>query len=339
MTILNESAIPLSSALACAETAGMVSTVTTSYNKGPYLAEAIDSALAQDYPYQEILVIDDGSTDHTPDVAGAYQDQIRYIRQENRGPSGAKNRGVLEARGEFIAFLDGDDRWRPGKLSKQIKCLRRNPAAALIYTDRLVLRDGAIVSPSLRMEGKHLYRGRVLDQLLMEMLIPFSSTVVRRKCLIEVGLFDERRRAADDYDLWLRIGRLYEMDYVDEVLLEYRAESEGSIGARLGNLFQITMDIQNTFIREYYNGRYTNPRAVAVGNANRYSVWGDYHLAHDRRLRALGAHLCALRHDWSSSRRFFNVLRSVIPNRWAAVLKKAIGRKGPTEHNRPEFSA
>ena len=90
MTVLNESPISISSALAREEIAGLVSIVITSYNKGPYLAEAIDSALGQDYPHQEILVIDDGSTDHTPEVAGAYQDRIRYIRQENRGPSSAR---------------------------------------------------------------------------------------------------------------------------------------------------------------------------------------------------------------------------------------------------------
>ena len=102
-----------------------------------------------------------------------------------------------------------------------------------------------------------------------------------------MGLFDERRRAADDYDLWLRIGRLYEIDYVDEVFLEYRAESEGSIGSRLGNLFQITAEIQNEFVQKYYSGNYPNPRAVAVGMANRYSVLGDFHLAHGRHVHAL----------------------------------------------------
>jgi glycosyltransferase involved in cell wall biosynthesis len=315
------------------EVAGLVSTVITSFNKGPYLPAAIDSALAQDYAHQEILVIDDGSTDQTPEVARAYGDRIRYIRQENRGPSGAKNRGVLDARGEFIAFLDGDDRWRPGKLTKQIECLHHNPAAALIYTDRLVLRGGAIVSASLRAEGKHPYRGRVLDQLLTDMIIPFSSALVRRQCLIEAGLFDERRRAADDYDLWLRVGRLYEMDYVDEVLLEYRAESEGGIGARLGNLFQITMEIQVCFIQKYYSGRYTNPRAVALGMANRYAVLGDYHLAHHRNLRALGAQLCALWHDRSNPRRLFSVLRSLIPNRWATAWKKVLKHRGLTERD------
>ena len=290
--VRNEDTISISTVSASEEIAGLVSVVITSYNKGPYLAEAIDSALGQDYPHQEILVIDDGSTDHTPEVAGAYQDRIRYIRQENRGPSGAKNRGILEVRGEFIAFLDGDDRWRPGKLTKQIECCHRNPAAALIYTDRLVIRGGAIVGMSLRAEGKYLYRGRVLDQLLMHMIIPFSSALVRRKCLIEVGLFDERRRAADDYDLWLRIGRLYEIDYVDEVFLEYRAESEGSIGSRLGNLFQITSEIQNEFVQKYYSGNYPNPRAVAVGMANRYSVLGDFHLAHGRHVPALALSEC-----------------------------------------------
>ena len=90
MKVINESISSTPSAPVCDEIAGMVSTVITSYNKAPYLAEAIDSALAQDYPHQEILVIDDGSTDHTPEVAGAYKDQIHYIRQENRGPSGAR---------------------------------------------------------------------------------------------------------------------------------------------------------------------------------------------------------------------------------------------------------
>jgi len=315
----------------------MVSTVITSYNKAPYLAEAIDSALAQDYSNQEILVIDDGSTDRTPEVASAYSNQIRYIRQENRGPSGAKNRGILEARGEFIAFLDGDDRWRPGKLARQVECFHNHPTSALVYTDRLVFRDSVVLSPSLRSEGKDLYRGRVLDQLLMCMLIPFSSAMVRRKCLIEAGLFDERLRAADDYDLWLRIGRLYGMDYVDEVLLEYRAATEGSIGSRLGNLFQITTEIQNNFVQKYYGGKYPNPRALAIGMANRYSVRGDYHLAHGRNFRALSAHLCALSYDCSNPHRLLNVLRSLIPGRWARVLKELLRRKGLIRQARLKF--
>ena len=141
MSVPNKSSIMACSSPVSDEIGALVSTVITSYNKAPYLAEAIISALAQDYSHQEILVIDDGSTDHTPEIALAFRDQIRYIRQENRGPSGAKNRGILEVRGEFIAFLDGDDCWRPGKLTKQIECFRRNPAVALVYTDRLVLRE------------------------------------------------------------------------------------------------------------------------------------------------------------------------------------------------------
>jgi glycosyltransferase involved in cell wall biosynthesis len=332
MMFLNESTMSIISARACEQTAGLVSTVITSYNKAPYLAEAIDSALTQDYPHQEILVIDDGSTDSTPDVAGAYKDRVRYIWQTNQGPSGAKNRGVLEASGEFIAFLDGDDRWRPGKLIKQVECFYRNPAAAMIYTDRFLIRSGAIVGTSLRAEGKQLYRGQVLDQLLMEMIIPFSSTLVRRKCLIDVGLFDERRRAADDYDLWLRIGRLFEIDFVDEVLLEYRIESDGSIASRFGNKFHETMQIQTEFIHKYYGNKYPNEKALALATANRYTVLGDDRLAHNRHMCALGAYLCALKHDRSSPDRFFKVIRSLVPNRWAAAWKKLLGQKSLIGH-------
>jgi glycosyltransferase involved in cell wall biosynthesis len=327
MMFLDESTMSNFSARDHEQTADLVSTVITSYNKAPYLAEAIDSALAQDYPHQEILVIDDGSTDSTPNVAGAYKDRIRYIWQKNRGPSGAKNRGVLEARGEFIAFLDGDDCWKPGKLTKQIERLHLNPGAALIYTDRLVVRSGLIVSPSLHAEGKHLYRGQVLDQLLVQMIIPFSSALVRRKCLIEVGLFDERRQVADDYDLWLRIGRLYEMDYIDEVLIEYRIESEGSIASRFGNKFHETMQIQNDFINRYYGNKYPNAKALALATANRYTVLGDDRLACNRNMSAFGAYLCALRHDCSNPDRFLRVLRSLVPNRWTAAWKKLLGQK------------
>jgi len=303
------------------EVSGLVSTVITSYNKGPYLAEAIDSALAQDYPRQEVLVIDDGSTDNTHEVAESYGDRIRYIRQENMGQPTAKNRGIREARGEFVAFLDGDDRWRPGKLSKQVEYFGRNPALGLVYTDRLTFRGEEVVDESGKRRGPY-YRGKVLDRLLINMIIPFSSAVARRRCLIAIGMFDESLAIAPDFDLWLRLGKEYEIDYVDEVLVEYRIEAGAQrIGARHRNKFRITQGIQDRFIRDYYDGRYPNPRVVAIATANRYSVLGDYHLAEGRQLEAFGAYFQAMRRDLASPRRYYSLTRSLVPNPLAAFLK------------------
>ncbi|OHB73454.1 MAG: hypothetical protein A2V70_06785, partial [Planctomycetes bacterium RBG_13_63_9] len=199
----------------------MITTVITSYNKGPYLADAIRSALDQDYASHEVIVVDDGSTDDTCEVAKAFGDRIRYVRQPNRGQAHARNRGTREARGQFVAFLDGDDRWRPGKLSAQIALFGNNHRLGVVYADCVALRDGRATGLS-RGETRGLYRGNVLDRLLVDNVVPFSSTLVRREYLLDVGMFDESVRVADDYDLWLRMARKYEFDYVDEVFLEYR---------------------------------------------------------------------------------------------------------------------
>jgi glycosyltransferase involved in cell wall biosynthesis len=98
------------------------------HNGGRYLEEAIDSVVHQTCPPDEILVVDDGSTDGSAAIAAAYGDRVRLIRQMRRGPDGARNRGIVEARGELIAFLDADDRYRPEKLARQLACLDAEPA-------------------------------------------------------------------------------------------------------------------------------------------------------------------------------------------------------------------
>ncbi len=110
-----------------------VSAIITSYNNAPYLAEAIESVLCQDYQPREILVIDDGSTDDTKRVTESFGDQVHYFYKPNGGASSARNSGILLAKGQWIAFLDGDDRWRPGKLRRQLSLLEKAPEAAVVY--------------------------------------------------------------------------------------------------------------------------------------------------------------------------------------------------------------
>jgi glycosyltransferase involved in cell wall biosynthesis len=299
---------------------GMITTVITSFNKGPYLAEAIESALRQDYQPHEVIVIDDGSTDGTAEVGRSFGDRIRYIYQPNRGQCNAKNRGIVEARGEYVAFLDGDDRWRKGKLTKQARLFRDNPRLAVVYTDRTKFEGDRIVVPNNRALRHRPFRGMVLDHLIVDNFVPFSSALVRRECLIDVGMLDEDVPVAPDYDLWLRLARKYEFDFIDEILLDYRLGID-SIGRRVGNKFQHGMRIQRRFVDRFYNGKYPNGRVIAKATARKYAGLGDAMLSGARRGEALKAYLLALRHDPLTLRSYVSVARCFCPEWLAAGLK------------------
>src|SRR5436309_855641 len=113
----------------------LVSVVIPTFNSADYLVQAIQSVLAQTYQDFEILVVDDASTDHTEEAIQPFADRVIYLRQERGGPSVARNRGILQAKGELIAFLDADDLWRPNKLARQVEYLNQHPEACLVYTD------------------------------------------------------------------------------------------------------------------------------------------------------------------------------------------------------------
>lgn len=301
------------------EVNGLVSTIITSFNKGPYLAEAIDSALAQDYPSQEIIVVDDGSRDNTASVCSTYGGRVQYIYQSNQGCPAAKNTGIRAARGEFVAILDGDDRWRPGKLTKQVALMRTSPHIGLVYTDRLKFRENSVglASNWLLHTPK---RGWVLDDLLLDNFIAVSTILARRKCLFQVGLFNPEQRIASDYDLWLRFARQFQVDYIDEVLMEYRLGID-SIGTREGSKFQHVMNIQNRFVRDFFQGHYPNQLLIRRATANRVAAHADQLLAAGRHWHALCAHAKALRLDVGNPRRYWSILRSLLPNSLAALLR------------------
>ncbi len=307
-----------------------VSTVITSFNKAPWLGEAIDSALIQDFPHQEVIVVDDGSTDNTAAVCRKYGDRIRYIWQENQGCPAAKNTGIRAAHGEFIAILDGDDRWRPGKLTKQVNLLRERPEVGLVFTDRLKFRDDRVTLPSNWLIHTPR-RGWVLDDLLQDNFISVSSVVARRRCLFEAGLFNPDQRVASDFDLWLRFARKFQVDYVDEVLMEYRLGID-SIGSRVKNKFEDTMNIQNRFVREFYGGNYPNRKAISRATANRMAMKGNWHLSCGQQGMAIRAHWGAWRWDPWNVLHVRNLLRTFIPAplvRWLAekVVLKTENRK------------
>jgi glycosyltransferase involved in cell wall biosynthesis len=180
------------------------------HNRPDFVREALDSALAQQCPGGfEVLVVDDGSTDATPEALAAYGERIRVERQDNAGPAAARNLGIEAARGDLIALLDSDDVWLPGKLALQVAALDACPEAALSHTDvDEFFEDG---SDQVWTRRPPVVSGSVLRDLLARNTIHTMTVVVRRDVVRGLGGFDARFPPCEDWDLWLRIAAGHEI--------------------------------------------------------------------------------------------------------------------------------
>lgn len=195
---------------------GGVSVVIPTYNRGSVLPRALDSVLAQTCSATEIIVVDDGSTDGTMQCLEDEYPEVRRVTQENRGVSAARNRGIEAAMGEWIALLDSDDEWASEKLERQLAELAARPESLVCHTDEIWIRHHRRVNP----KRKHAkYGGRIFRYCLPLCAMSPSSIVIHRSVLDDVGLFDEKMPACEDYDLWLRICARYPVLYLDEPLV------------------------------------------------------------------------------------------------------------------------
>jgi len=193
-----------------------ISVVIPTFNRSDVLRRALDSVFAQTTPAEEVIVVDDGSTDDTSDWVVRDFPDCNYIRQENRGVSAARNRGIRAARGEWIALLDSDDEWLPKKLERQRTALANEPEYVLCHTDEIWVRNGRRVNQWKRHRKSG---GWIFQRCLPLCAISPSSALIKRSLFDEVGLFDESLPACEDYDLWLRICSRYPVLFVDELLL------------------------------------------------------------------------------------------------------------------------
>jgi GT2 family glycosyltransferase len=183
-----------------------VSVVIPAYKAAGCIAVTLDSVLAQTFSDYEIVVVNDGSpdTEALEQVLQQYLPRIRYFKQENRGPSSSRNRGIVEAQGEYVAFLDADDFWLPEHLASQIAILRGTPSLGLVYSDSLVVRDGKCIRKTFDREPQE--KPVTFEALLGERCtVSTSTTVASRKELLAAGLFDEGMTRCEDFDLWLRM--------------------------------------------------------------------------------------------------------------------------------------
>jgi glycosyltransferase involved in cell wall biosynthesis len=191
-----------------------ISLVIPTLDRAHTLPRALDSVLAQTRPADEIIVIDDGSTDDTAELVHKRYPSVRYIRQPNRGVSAARNAGIRIASGDWIALLDSDDAWHPRKLERQLDTLL--PDARIAHCDEIWIRSGVRVNP-MRKHAKA--GGRIYRHCLPLCAISPSAVLIHREVFERVGLFDESLQACEDYDLWLRITAHWPVRYLDEPLV------------------------------------------------------------------------------------------------------------------------
>ena len=195
-----------------------ISVIIPTFNRAAFLKDAIDSILLQTFLPDEIIIVDDGSTDNTKDLVKEYD--VKYFYQENQGVSSARNLGIKETKNDWIVFLDSDDIFTSDKLKTQIDFHLQNPHILISHTDELWIRDGKRVKQKSRHEKPS---GVCFLENISFCKIGPSTVMVHKSIFEKVGVFDEALPLCEDYDLWLRILKDYEIGLIDEKLTHKRA--------------------------------------------------------------------------------------------------------------------
>ena len=193
-----------------------ISVIIPTFNPKKTLARAIQSVINQSLSPFEILIIDDGSNDGTEEWVKKNFQNIKYIYQDNHGVSSARNIGIENAYGDWVAFLDSDDEWLPNKLYEQVKAIDSNPEMKFFHTNEIWIRNGVRVN---QMKKHKKYGGYIFEKCLDICRVSPSSVLIKKEVLDNIGVFDESLKVCEDYDLWLRITSKYPIVFLDEPLI------------------------------------------------------------------------------------------------------------------------
>ena len=202
-----------------------VSVILPIYNGESYVAEAIESVLAQTYPSFEIIAVNDGSRDGSAEIVKRYlgSGRIQFVEQANQGVANARNTGIARSSGEFIALVDQDDIWLPDKLEKQVAFMDAFPEVALLHAKVVCIdREGKPISCRGWIYVGEDIHGYCAEHLLSGNQIAPLTVLVRRARLDEVGMFNQTFAPADDWDLWLRIAVRFPLGFLDSFVGKYR---------------------------------------------------------------------------------------------------------------------
>lgn len=311
-----------------------ISIVIPTYNRAHLVSRAINSALAQTIVDQcEVLVIDDGGGDDTPQVVAEFGDRVRLIRRCNGGLAAARNTGIAAARGEFIALLDDDDAWEPEKLAAQLAALDRWPNAALCTTRTLDVDHSGCETLRRTAATRWDVPNDCLPELLQWNFIPPSSVLIRRSALPEPGPFDESLRQAEDFELWVRLAARAPFVCLAEPLTLYAATTPDSLSA--GTLRQLGYELK---VRRRLRSFACTPQTRRAWRRGWLRCLTDIRdAAHRRgeyRLAAWAAWRVALadpfgRKRWEWRRFAETSIHAVVPRRQAAPSAPPSAVRGP----------
>ncbi len=207
-----------------------VEVIVPAYNAAPFLAAALNSVIAQTFADWRILLVDDGSTDTTAEIANAYAarlgPKLKYIHQPNAGLPAARNTAIRHAEGQYLALLDADDIWLPERLAETLKVFARSEEIGLTYGFIDGIDPQGHILSTFQTPSKHA-EGKIARYIYMrEIDLPCPSITFRKTCVDHVGTFDESMRATEDRDLWLRIALRYDVALVRQVIAQYRTSPQ-----------------------------------------------------------------------------------------------------------------
>ena len=224
-----------------------ISVIIPVYNRCNLIDRAIKSVLEQTRRPDEIIVIDDGSTDGTDMIIKKNYPDIILLQQKNRGVSCARNNGIKNAKGTWITLLDSDDEWLPEKLEKQLLALQHNSNNKICHTDEVWIRNGVRVNP---MKKHRKYGGNIYKFCLPLCVMSPSSIMIHKDIFKDVGLFDENLPVCEDYDLWLRICSRYPVLYLRKKLIKKYGGHDDQLSLRFWGMDRFRIQALEKMINE-----------------------------------------------------------------------------------------
>ncbi len=259
-----------------------ISVIIPAYNAEKYIRAAVQSVLDQTRPVHEIIIIDDGSTDGTRQAVEEIQKQrgtgmpvLRHIFQQNQGPAVARNTGIKNAAGDYIAFLDSDDYWLPARLKKQMEVFRARPEAGLVCSGRFRV-DETTGRKTIDCAGSKFSNDSYRDLWTQGNYVVTSSVLARRRCLEEAGGFDEDSRllGGEDADMWLRVAEKFQIVYVNEPLVGYLVRTSGLNRSNIQRSYEAAIFAIQKHEMEFRR-RYTDASSVIRRRwGSTYYAWG-----------------------------------------------------------------